>query len=114
MFSDRAELNITTPNYIVTNWCNLRSAIKLFRTPCISSEDIQKIVSKISSANIIAEGSRKAHVKNILVTSQKREIALLNGICPKCGGNLVERKGRFGTFLGCSNYPMCGFTHKVR
>ncbi|MBQ8728614.1 MAG: topoisomerase DNA-binding C4 zinc finger domain-containing protein, partial [Oscillospiraceae bacterium] len=28
-----------------------------------------------------------------------------------CGGSLVERRGRYGTFWGCSNYPKCRFTH---
>ncbi|MGB9613753.1 MAG: type I DNA topoisomerase, partial [Candidatus Margulisiibacteriota bacterium] len=30
--------------------------------------------------------------------------------CPKCGGELVERKTKRGkTFYGCSNYPKCDF-----
>ena len=29
------------------------------------------------------------------------------GKCPKCGGNLVERQGPYGTFAGCTNYPKC-------
>jgi len=33
--------------------------------------------------------------------------------CPKCGGNLVERSGKFGKFLGCSNYPKCRYTVKT-
>jgi restriction system protein len=33
--------------------------------------------------------------------------------CPKCGGNLVERNGKYGNFLGCSNYPKCNFTQKI-
>lgn len=28
-------------------------------------------------------------------------------ICPKCRGVLVERSGKYGKFLGCSNYPKC-------
>ncbi len=32
------------------------------------------------------------------------------GVCPKCGGNLVEKSGRFGRFIACSNYPECKFT----
>lgn len=28
----------------------------------------------------------------------------------KCGGLLVERTGKFGDFLGCSNYPLCKAT----
>ncbi len=30
-------------------------------------------------------------------------------ICPKCGGKLVKRKGKYGEFIGCSNYPKCHF-----
>ena len=32
--------------------------------------------------------------------------------CPKpsCGGTLQERDGRYGPFLGCSNYPACRHT----
>ena len=33
--------------------------------------------------------------------------------CPKCGatkgGKLIEREGRFGKFIACSNYPKCKF-----
>jgi len=32
------------------------------------------------------------------------------GVCPKCGGKLVEKKGKFGRFLACSNYPECRHT----
>ncbi len=31
-------------------------------------------------------------------------------VCPECGGELVKRKGRFGEFFGCSNYPNCKYT----
>lgn len=27
--------------------------------------------------------------------------------CPKCGSDMRERTGRYGPFLGCSNYPAC-------
>jgi DNA topoisomerase-1 len=30
--------------------------------------------------------------------------------CPKCGGDLVVKVGRFGRFIGCSNYPACNYT----
>jgi restriction system protein len=33
--------------------------------------------------------------------------------CPKCGGLLIERVGKFGKFYGCSNYPKCDFTKKI-
>ncbi len=30
--------------------------------------------------------------------------------CPRCGGTMVKRNGKFGMFLGCSNYPKCKYT----
>ena len=33
--------------------------------------------------------------------------------CPKCGGTLVVKKGFYGAFLGCSNYPKCKHTEKL-
>lgn len=35
----------------------------------------------------------------------KKEFA--NEKCEKCGAPMVVRRGRFGRFLGCSNYPKC-------
>ena len=29
--------------------------------------------------------------------------------CSECNGNLIERKGKFGQFYGCSNYPKCRY-----
>ncbi len=30
--------------------------------------------------------------------------------CPRCGGDLEERDGRYGTFIGCTEYPDCKYT----
>jgi len=32
------------------------------------------------------------------------------GTCPKCSSNLVMRKGPYGNFIGCKNYPKCKYT----
>lgn len=34
-------------------------------------------------------------------------------ICPKCGKSMVIKKGRFGTFLACSDYPKCKTTMSI-
>jgi len=35
-------------------------------------------------------------------------------ICPKCGtGNLSLKLGKYGSFVGCSNYPECNFTRQL-
>ena len=35
--------------------------------------------------------------------------------CPRCGGSLVKRQGKYGEFYGCSNYRTtgCTFTRKI-
>ena len=33
--------------------------------------------------------------------------------CPKCGGIMVKRNGRYGMFYGCSGYPVCRHTEKL-
>ena len=33
-------------------------------------------------------------------------------ICPKCGSPMVFRKGRYGEFEACSNYPQCKYIKK--
>ncbi len=33
--------------------------------------------------------------------------------CPTCGSELLMRFGRYGTFIGCSNYPECKYTRDM-
>jgi restriction system protein len=35
-------------------------------------------------------------------------------VCPKCGVELVEKEGKYGKFLGCSNYPKCQYTENIK
>lgn len=35
-----------------------------------------------------------------------------SGVCPKCGGELIMREGKYGSFIGCSNFPKCRYTQK--
>jgi len=30
--------------------------------------------------------------------------------CPQCGGKVIVKRGRFGRFFACSNYPACRYT----
>lgn len=52
-----------------------------------------------------------------LVKSAKKENDVIIPIeakkCPKCGSELVEKMGRHGKFLGCSNFPICHHTQNI-
>jgi len=34
-------------------------------------------------------------------------------VCPICGKELSQRKGKYGDFLGCSDYPNCHGSRKI-
>lgn len=34
--------------------------------------------------------------------------------CPECGGRLRERNGQYGRFMGCSNFPACRYSCRMR
>lgn len=37
-----------------------------------------------------------------------------NNKCPECGGELVEKIGSYGKFMGCKGYPKCRYTRPIR
>ena len=46
---------------------------------------------------------------NINIPTTKPEARPTGNKCPKCNADLVMRKGRYGDFEGCSNYPKCKY-----
>jgi DNA topoisomerase-1 len=37
----------------------------------------------------------------------------VEGTCDKCNSELILKRGRFGKFIACSNYPDCKFTKPI-
>ena len=48
-------------------------------------------------------------VKEAFSNMEKKEPEKTGEVCPECGSDLVVRKGRYGEFTACSNYPTCKF-----
>ncbi len=44
---------------------------------------------------------------------EPREPRMLDEKCPQCGSPLQEKRGRYGAFIACSNYPKCKFTRPI-
>ncbi|HET7292579.1 MAG TPA: type I DNA topoisomerase [Vicinamibacteria bacterium] len=40
------------------------------------------------------------------------KLAPIDEKCPECGNDLMWRRGRFGPFIACSNYPECKYIKK--
>ncbi len=69
------------------------------------------------------EDSKKLTISDVLTKVEELlepyifgvgEAAAKAKICPKCGnGELHLKTGKFGSFLGCSNYPECNYTRQL-
>ena len=104
----RAELNIKQDGELVRNY-TLVERIMSYNEEVI--DDVNSIVNIINSYNITDPNVRKQHIDNIKANVIDHD---KNSKCPKCGGSLVERTGKHGTFIGCSNYPKCKYTDNGR
>lgn len=80
--------------------------IKSYTDVIIDNED--EIVDKIVISNITDIKIKKEHIKNIRDNIIDKDI----NKCPKCGCPLIKKTGKYGTFIGCSNYPKCKFVKK--
>ena len=68
----------------------------------------------------VSSGYDKDYIEDLteFYNNLEQEIKKLNTsegqekICPECGSPLVIRKGRYGEFTACSNYPECKYIKK--
>lgn len=96
MFKDNNLYSFSLFKRYIKKWVKVESTDK--------HSDIRKVLDEMSELKI----NRKEHVNNI----KERQDKLKDGICPRCGSLLVARDGKYGKFLGCSNYPKCKFIKK--
>ena len=111
-FSRQASLDIRNSENVIY-WDELKKLICSYQRKLISTEQAQNAYETLSAANIDSKDNQKQHVRHVREQISKREETIAKGRCPRCGGELVLRKGTYGPFYGCSNYPRCKFTHKL-
>lgn len=69
------------------------------------------ISTKLGALNIQDANARKQHFTAIHEGKKQKTSPTTGGsICPRCGGELVKRKGKNGEFIGCENFPQCRYT----
>jgi len=71
----------------------------------------KKHISKIGTPSELQPQLLIKEVEKPIEIANKAESYNPN-ICPFCGGQLVKRKGPYGRFLGCTNFPICKYTRK--
>ena len=109
-FSNQATLAPNLKNSVV-QLDYLVSKIQSY-TDVILTQDLDEIYNKIVELNIVDPQERKEHIQNIKMKKRDDREKVRNMICPKCGGELVVRQGKYGRFIGCSNFPDCRYIKK--
>ena len=74
--------------------------------------DLDKIAEgKINYINTLKEfySEFEPSVKKAFDAMPKKEAEQTGEMCPNCGSPLVIRKGKYGQFTACSNYPKCKY-----
>lgn len=75
-------------------------------------DDLDKIAEgKILWSNTLKDFYQEFEpsLKQAFDNMEKKEPEKTGENCPNCGNPLVTRKGRYGEFVACSNYPECKY-----
>lgn len=54
------------------------------------------------------------HFEEVKEVMYKEPLKTTGEKCPVCGADLVYRQGKYGQFVGCSNYPTCNYIKKEK
>ncbi|RTE08595.1 NERD domain-containing protein [Paenibacillus whitsoniae] len=110
-FSLKADLKVNVTSEVIYSKYLIKT-IEKYNESVISQEDVQKLLQIFQQASLQDKKVKKEHVKAIQQEMADKSNMVAKDECPKCGGPLVERRGKYGPFKGCGNYPKCRFIHK--
>ena len=111
-FSPRCDLKVNTTSHVVY-YGQICDTIGSYRTKVLEYADLAPIVDLLRSQNIDNPDVKKAQIAMAAIKKREFESLTVGSKCPKCSGTLVERQGKYGSFIGCSNYPNCRFTKQM-
>lgn len=113
VFNNAANLKVQVEHHIVVNRCDLIWVMLQYKTKVLSQATINWIVKTIQQHSVITDKENlEWHNHNVKYQRHRNKQNITNGVCPRCGNQLVLRQGKYGEFYGCSNFPRCKFTIK--
>lgn len=114
-FPGDTELKVTTTEASVVNYGAIAKRIQTISTTRVfTKEQVAYLVQLLQNANTLSKEVVREHINDIQKVKEDNDQKIAKGICPKCGGNLIRRKGKYGAFYGCGNYPKCRFTMTIK
>lgn len=101
---------------IITGLLSLQEAIEeLAKNKSFVFDEVKKqeIYNYIMNNQHKGKEAREKHKENVKDYKDIQEELKQQRVCPYCKTELVLRKGKYGEFYGCSNYPKCRYTLKI-
>ena len=112
-FSSRATLHVKTESTVI-HFYQLYRTIRKNKNKVITEEQVRQIHSLLIANKTKKRIAKRKHIASVKRNTIRQRNAVSNGYCPRCGGKLILRKGRYGKFYGCSNYPKCKYALKYK
>lgn len=80
------------------------------------TNELEKDLDEIAKGKLKEEKFLSNFYNNLEESIKKSNLVVTpeNKVCPECGAPLVVRRGKYGLFLGCSNYPKCHHIEKLK
>lgn len=110
-FSRQASLGVSSKTPVIY-WNQILPVIYQFENRVLTERQVEMLANLITASNLDSKETRKEHKKTVRSNIQKRKETIKSGKCTRCGGTLVRRQGKYGSFYGCSNYPKCKYILK--
>jgi hypothetical protein len=111
-FHDRATLKCET-NGNVMYFSELKDFILSKHIQRLSDELVNRLSAILMYYSVKNENQKQEHILKVKQDIANKESLVEKGICPKCGGMLIHRQGKYGEFISCINYPSCRFTQNI-
>jgi hypothetical protein len=101
-------VNLLEPLYSFWGWISGKSRFNAQVEALFAGFDYDAKVARTEA--LLAAFQPEAEAQRI--KSVTRELIPSEYLCPrqKCQGVMIKRGGRYGSFYGCSEYPLCGST----
>ncbi len=88
--------------------------MQLIREEKKTEDEVLEEARKVLTEILDDFKSRESELGESLADAQKKaDESETIGDCPLCDGKIIVRKGRFGRFAACNNYPDCKTTYNL-
>lgn len=106
--------NVTASLPVIYTRELLRTIKKTNNSENLSPNQMKLISDKLTQSNVADRKENRNHVKKVKRKVQERKKKEKLKVCPKCGTELIIRKGKYGKFYGCQNFPKCRYTLNIK